>query len=178
MIDYLTFIEELKELKKIHKDERPLLIDLDKNIFEEFKLSSRTMNVLANEFDINRKFAPIRALVETTESELLRIPNLGRKSLNEIKEKLAEMNLHLGMDLKNTTFSAENLNYIDKLITKYEKRVSDFESEHAPKEEVDILKMSPNKDYSFMEHYQNANREEFDDTQEYEENSEGDIVKV
>ena len=37
MIDYLTFIEELKELKKIHKDERPLLSDLDKKIFEEFK---------------------------------------------------------------------------------------------------------------------------------------------
>jgi len=66
----------------------------------------------------------------------------------------------------------------NKLIEKYEKRVSEFESEMAPKEEVDILKMSPNKDYSFMEHYQNANREEFDDTQKYEENSEGDIVKV
>ena len=32
---------------------------------------------------------------------------------------------------------------------KYEKRVSEFESEMAPKEEVDILKMSPNRDYSF-----------------------------
>ena len=67
---------------------------------------------------------------------------------------------------------------IRELKRKYEKRVSENESETAPKEEVDILKMSPNKDYSFMEHYQNANREEFDDTQEYEENSEGDIVKV
>ena len=61
---------------------------------------------------------------------------------------------------------------------KYEKRVSDSESENAPKEEVDILKMSPKKDYSFMEHYQNANMEKYDDTQEYDYNSEGDIVRV
>ena len=32
---------------------------------------------------------------------------------------------------------------------KYEKRVSEFESDMAPKKEVDILKMSPNRDYSF-----------------------------
>ena len=172
MIDYLTFIEELKELKKIHKDERPLLSDLDKKIFEEFKFSSRTRNVLGQD-----NYVITGDLVKTTESELLRIPNLGRKSLNEIKEKLAEMNLHLGMDLKNTTFSAENLNYIDKLITKYEKRVSDFESEHAPKEEVDILKMSPNRGSSFMSNYQEGGAG-YDDTQEYEENSEGDIVRV
>ena len=83
--------------------------------------------------------------------------------------------------LKKKALNPETRNItleFNKLIEKYEKRVSDFESEMAPKEEVDILKMSPNKDYSFMEHYQNANREEFDDTQEYEENSEGDIVKV
>ena len=66
----------------------------------------------------------------------------------------------------------------NKLIEKYEKRVSDFESEMAPKEEVDILKMSPNRGSSFMENYQNANMRDYDDTQEYEENSEGDIVRV
>ena len=129
MIDYLTFIEELKELKKIHKDERPLLSDLDKKIFEEFKFSSRTRNVLGQD-----NYVITGDLVKTTESELLRIPNLGRKSLNEIKEKLLEKNLQIGMDLKNTTFSAENLNYIDKLIAKYEKRVSEFESDMAPKD--------------------------------------------
>jgi len=83
--------------------------------------------------------------------------------------------------LKKKALNPETRNItleFNKLIEKYEKRVSENESETAPKEEVDILKMSPNKDYSFMEHYQNANREEFDDTQEYEENSEGDIVKV
>ena len=83
--------------------------------------------------------------------------------------------------LKKKALNPETRNItleFNKLIEKYEKRVSENESETAPKEEVDILKMSPNKDYSFMEHYQNANREEFDDTQKYEENSEGDIVKV
>ena len=83
--------------------------------------------------------------------------------------------------LKKKALNPETRNItleFNKLIEKYEKRVSEFESDMAPKEEVDILKMSPNKDYSFMKHYQNANREEFDDTQKYEENSEGDIVKV
>jgi len=65
----------------------------------------------------------------------------------------------------------------NKLIEKYEKRVSDFESEMAPKEEVDILKMSPNRGSSFMSNYQEGGAG-YDDTQEYEENSEGDIVKV
>jgi len=50
---------------------------------------------------------------------------------------------------------------------KYEKRVSDFESEAAPK-----------RTSSFMKNYQNSNMRDYDDTQEYEENSEGDIVKV
>ncbi len=59
---------------------------------------------------------------------------------------------------------------------KYEKRVSDSESENAPKEEVDILKMSPNRGSSFMSNYQEGGAG-YDDTQEYEENSEGDIVK-
>jgi len=128
MIDYLNFIDELKELKKIHKDERPLLSDLDKKIFKEFEFSSRTKQCL-----IADNYVTIGDLVKTTESELLRIPNLGRKSINEVKEKLAEINVYIGMDLEDIIFSSKNLNYIDKLIAKYEKRVSDFESEMAPK---------------------------------------------
>jgi len=40
-------------------------------------------------------------LIQYTENDLLRTPNLGRKSLNEIKQILAEHNLSLGMKLEN-----------------------------------------------------------------------------
>ena len=40
-------------------------------------------------------------LVQKTEVELLRTPNLGKKSLNEIKEVLASHGLSLGMELEN-----------------------------------------------------------------------------
>jgi DNA-directed RNA polymerase alpha subunit len=36
--------------------------------------------------------------VQKTEAEMLRTPNFGRKSLNEIKEAFAQMYLHLGME--------------------------------------------------------------------------------
>jgi|TARA_B100001079_G_scaffold230313_1_gene209439 hypothetical protein len=83
--------------------------------------------------------------------------------------------------LKKKALNPETRNItleFNKLIEKYEKRVSESESENAPKEEVDILKMSPNRGSSFMSNYQNANMRDYDDTQEYEENSEGDIVRV
>ena len=40
-------------------------------------------------------------LVQKTEPEMLRTPNFGRKSLNEIKEVLRGMSLELGMDVPN-----------------------------------------------------------------------------
>jgi DNA-directed RNA polymerase subunit alpha len=40
-------------------------------------------------------------LVQKSEAEMLRTPNFGRKSLNEIKEILAQSGLHLGMDLSD-----------------------------------------------------------------------------
>ena len=58
---------------------------------------------------------------------------------------------------------------IRDLKRKYENRVSDFESDMTPKEEVDILKMSPNRDSSFMSNYQNANMRDYDDTKKYSE---------
>ena len=56
---------------------------------------------------------------------------------------------------------------IRDLKRKYEKRVSDFESDMAPKEEVDVLKMSSGS--SFMQNYQNANMRDYDDTKKYSE---------
>ena len=40
-------------------------------------------------------------MVQKTESEMLRTPNFGRKSLNEIKEVLGQMGLSLGMEINN-----------------------------------------------------------------------------
>ena len=40
-------------------------------------------------------------LVQETEPEMLRTPNFGRKSLNEIKEVLNTMSLYLGMEIPN-----------------------------------------------------------------------------
>ena len=54
-------------------------------------------------------------LILKSESEMLRTPNFGRKSLNEIKEVLAQMGLHLGMNIPN--WPPEN---IDDLAKRYE----------------------------------------------------------
>jgi DNA-directed RNA polymerase subunit alpha len=61
---------------------------------DELELSVRSANCLKND-DI----VYIGDLVQKTESEMLKTPNFGRKSLNEIKELLEEMGLNLGMNL-------------------------------------------------------------------------------
>ena len=61
---------------------------------EELELSVRSYNCLKN-----ANIQTISDLVQKTEAEMLRTPNFGRKSLNEIKEVLAGMGLHLGMDV-------------------------------------------------------------------------------
>ena len=63
---------------------------------EELELSVRSANCLKNDNIIY-----IGDLVQKTESEMLRTPNFGRKSLNEIKEVLSGMGLHLGMDVED-----------------------------------------------------------------------------
>jgi hypothetical protein len=60
----------------------------------ELELSVRSANCLKNDNIIY-----IGDLVQKTEAEMLRTPNFGRKSLNEIKEVLAEMGLRLGVEI-------------------------------------------------------------------------------
>ena len=61
---------------------------------DELELSVRSANCLKND-----NIVYIGDLVQKTEAEMLRTPNFGRKSLNEIKEVLSQMGLHLGMEI-------------------------------------------------------------------------------
>ena len=63
---------------------------------DELELTVRSANCLKAE-----NIYYIGDLIQRTETELLKTPNLGRKSLNEIKEVLASRGLTLGMRLEN-----------------------------------------------------------------------------
>ncbi len=77
---------------------------------DELELSVRSANCLKND-----NIVYIGDLIQKTEAEMLRTPNFGRKSLNEIKEVLTGMGLHLGMDIVD--WPPEN---IEDLAKKYE----------------------------------------------------------
>ena len=63
---------------------------------DELELSVRSANCLKND-----NIVYIGDLIQKTEAEMLRTPNFGRKSLNEIKEVLSGMGLHLGMEVED-----------------------------------------------------------------------------
>ena len=69
---------------------------------DELELSVRSANCLKNDNIIY-----IGDLVQKTEAEMLRTPNFGRKSLNEIKEVLTQMGLNLGIEI--TDWPPENI---------------------------------------------------------------------
>jgi DNA-directed RNA polymerase subunit alpha len=89
--------DEQEALPRAAEDHKPG--KLNDNLFksvDELELSVRSANCLKNA-DIRY----IGDLVQKTEVEMLKTKNFGRKSLNEIKEILAEMGLSLGMKLEN-----------------------------------------------------------------------------
>jgi DNA-directed RNA polymerase subunit alpha len=75
---------------------------------DELELSVRSANCLKND-----NIVYIGDLIQKTEAEMLRTPNFGRKSLNEIKEVLASMGLHLGMEV--TDWPPENIDDLAKI---------------------------------------------------------------
>jgi len=77
------------------RDELPFNKNLLRKV-DELELSVRSANCLKNDNIIY-----IGDLVQKSESDMLRTPNFGRKSLNEIKEVLSQMGLHLGMEIPN-----------------------------------------------------------------------------
>lgn len=85
--------EEIERKSETEKTEKVLNENLFRTV-EELELSVRSANCLKN-----ANMTYIYELVQKTEAELLRTKNFGRKSLEEIKEKLAKMGLHIGIKL-------------------------------------------------------------------------------
>ncbi len=94
------FINFDEEMEPDHTEEGSEEVDkgFNENIYrsvDELELSVRSSNCLKN-----ARIHTIYQLVQKTDSEMLKTKNFGRKSLNEIKEVLASMDLSLGMDLE------------------------------------------------------------------------------
>jgi DNA-directed RNA polymerase subunit alpha len=108
--DQLTVFVNFEEpqAEEIASDEDELAFNplLLKKV-EELELSVRSANCLKND-----NIVYIGDLILKTESEMLRTPNFGRKSLNEIKEVLTSMGLHLGMDVSE--WPPENIEELAK----------------------------------------------------------------
>lgn len=105
---FINFVE-VEERKEAKAEE----LKFDRNLLkkvDELELSVRSANCLKND-----NIVYIGDLVRKTEGEMLRTPNFGRKSLNEIKEVLNSMNLRFGMEIAE--WPPEN---IEELAKKYE----------------------------------------------------------
>lgn len=96
----ITFDQEQEE---DDSDRDALLAKLSLKI-NEIELSVRSTNCLQQ-----ANIETIAELVIMPESEMLRFRNFGKKSLNEIKAKLEEMSLFLGMDLSKYGFTRDNV---------------------------------------------------------------------
>jgi len=105
MKDHLSIFINIEEDDEEGEEGTPVEIsDQDREVWmeklnksvDEMELSVRSYNCLKN-----ANIRTIGELVQKTEAEMLKTKNFGRKSLNEIKEILAEMGLSLGMKLDN-----------------------------------------------------------------------------
>ena len=97
--DQLALFINFEEPKQVEQKTKITEPEFNKNLLkkvDELELSVRSMNCLKND-----NIVYIGDLVQKTEPEMLRTPNFGRKSLNEIKEVLNSMSLYLGMEIPN-----------------------------------------------------------------------------
>ena len=111
--DQLKVFINFEEPAEVSIEEKIAELPFNKNLLrkvDDLELSVRSANCLKND-----NIVYIGDLVQKTESEMLRTPNFGRKSLNEIKELLAVYDLHLGMQIEN--WPPENLEELVSSVT-------------------------------------------------------------
>jgi DNA-directed RNA polymerase subunit alpha len=92
---FINFEEPRAQVEQEAASDLPFNKNLLRKV-DELELSVRSANCLKND-----NIVYIGDLVQKSEAEMLRTPNFGRKSLNEIKEVLSQMGLHLGMEISN-----------------------------------------------------------------------------
>jgi DNA-directed RNA polymerase subunit alpha len=103
---FINFEEEDDELPR--GESQPDLRSINANLLksvDELELSVRSANCLKN-----ANIRSIAELVQKSEQEMLATKNFGRKSLNEIKDLLVDMGLHLGMKLDGLNLKREETN--------------------------------------------------------------------
>ena len=108
MQNFINFEEPEEEEATPEVDDLPFNRNLLRKV-DELELSVRSANCLKND-----NIVYIGDLVLRTEPEMLRTPNFGRKSLNEIREVLKVMDLELGMIIEN--WPPENIEDLAKKI--------------------------------------------------------------
>src|ERR1700754_2004296 len=97
LVDQLSVFADLKGTPALIEEKKATQIDpVLLRPVDDLELTVRSANCLKAE-----NIYYIGDLIQRTETELLKTPNLGRKSLNEIKEVLASRGLSLGMKLEN-----------------------------------------------------------------------------
>jgi DNA-directed RNA polymerase subunit alpha len=106
LFPFINFDEPEIVQEKTTQEKLPFNPNLLKKV-EELELSVRSANCLKNDNIIY-----IGDLVQKSEPEMLRTPNFGRKSLNEIKELLLQMDLNLGTAVPN--WPPENIEELAK----------------------------------------------------------------
>ena len=97
--DQLQLFINFEEPRPVVAQEAAGELPFNRNLLrkvDELELSVRSANCLKND-----NIVYIGDLVQKSEGEMLRTPNFGRKSLNEIKEVLLQMGLNLGMEIPN-----------------------------------------------------------------------------
>jgi DNA-directed RNA polymerase subunit alpha len=92
---FINFDEEPEMVQPVvDQKKQKMWTNLSRSV-EELELSVRSYNCLKN-----ANIQTLDELVQKTDGEMLRTRNFGRKSLNEIKETLEDMGLHLGVKLE------------------------------------------------------------------------------
>ncbi|HUK05796.1 MAG TPA: DNA-directed RNA polymerase subunit alpha [Burkholderiales bacterium] len=97
LVDQLSVFAQLEGTSLPAEEKKQVAVDpILLRPVDDLELTVRSANCLKAE-----NIYYIGDLIQRTETELLKTPNLGRKSLNEIKEVLASRGLTLGMKLEN-----------------------------------------------------------------------------